>query len=77
MGCPKQLNARAKPVVGVEAGGELLFACENGIPQAAITAVEGEDGALVVEEVHELSGSRLKDGVGLAKDGFAYGETAL
>lgn len=39
---------------GVEAGIELLFVREHGVPQTAITAVEGEDGALVGEEVHEV-----------------------
>lgn len=66
-----KVNAGAEPIVGVEAGGALLFACEHGIPQAAITAVEGEDGALVVQEVHEARyAPRLTGWAEIAKRGF-------
>jgi len=49
-----EVDAGAKPVVSVEVGKELLLAQQHGIPHTAITAVEGEDGALVVEQIHDL-----------------------
>lgn len=50
-----EVNAGAEPVVGVEAGEELLFAQQDGIAHTTITAMEGKNGALVAEEVHEVS----------------------
>jgi len=36
-----KVDARTEPVVGVEAGIELLFAREHGVPQTAIAVMEG------------------------------------
>jgi len=62
-----KVNAGAEPVVGIEAGEELLPAQQHGISNAAITAVKGEDGAMVALEVHDVIGRgvRRRVGVGL------------
>ena len=49
-----KVNAHAKPVIGVETGSELLSSREHLITQAAITAVEGENGTLITLEIHEV-----------------------
>jgi hypothetical protein len=47
-----KVDSHPEPVVGVEAGKELLFTQEHSISHTAITAVESNDSALVVQKVH-------------------------